>query len=97
MNINILSEAKDDLISGFWFYEDRESGLGDYFKTCLYSDIESLKFTAGIHPTPYKELHRALSDRFPFAIYYKIENDTILIRAILDCRRSDEWVAKRLD
>ena len=39
MKIEILDEAQQDLIEGFHFYENRESGLGSYFLDCLFSDI----------------------------------------------------------
>lgn len=97
MIIEILPEAKNDLIDGYWYYEDREPGLGEYFKACLYTDIETLENTGGIHPAPYKGLHRALSDRFPYAIYYKVDANKVLIRAVIDCRRSDEWIANYLE
>ena len=69
MKIQILDVAKEDLIEGFHFYERNENGIGDYFLACLYSDIESLKIFGGIHRKVYKNLHRSLSKRFPFAIY----------------------------
>ena len=43
MKLQILDLAKEDLIGGFHFYEDKEKGLGGYFMTNLFSDIESLK------------------------------------------------------
>jgi hypothetical protein len=47
--ISISSDAEDDLIDGYWFYERHHPGLGDYFRSCLIADIESLAFYAGIH------------------------------------------------
>ncbi len=41
--------------------------------------------------------HRMLVKRFPFAVYYLIEDDRADIYAVLDCRRDPEWIAKRLD
>jgi hypothetical protein len=29
-------------------------------------------------------------------MYYTVENDTIIIRAILDCRRHPSWIRSRL-
>lgn len=49
MRLEILDVAKADLIEGFRFYEAREAGLGRYFLTNLYADIESLKIFGGIH------------------------------------------------
>ena len=73
MRIEILEEAERDLIEGFHFYENQEAGLGSYFRTNLYADIESLKNYAGIHNKPYKTYHRLLSRKFPFAIFYRVE------------------------
>lgn len=87
MKLLVLDSAKNDLIEGYKFYEKQKSGLGAYFLDSLYSDIESLVIYAGIHRIVFGEFHRLLSKRFPFAIYYKIQQEDILIYAILDCRR----------
>lgn len=57
MRIEILQQARLDLIRGYHFYESQEAGLGSYFLTNLYSDIESLRLYAGIHSKPYKSYH----------------------------------------
>lgn len=49
IQVNISSDALDDLNDGFRFYEVQERGLGDYFLSQLRADIDSLKITAGIH------------------------------------------------
>ena len=95
MRIRILDEAQDDLIQGFRFYEGREAGLGAYFLDCLFSDIDSLLMYGGIHQVIYG-YHRCLSKRFPFAIYYSVEENIVHVHAVLDCRRNPLWVRKRL-
>ncbi len=97
MRIEILEEAERDLIEGFHFYENQEAGLGLYFRTNLYADIESLKHRAGIHNKPYKPYHRLLSKKFPFAIFYKVENEMVFIHAVLDCRKDPAWIRERLE
>jgi hypothetical protein len=79
----------------FTFYEDREIGLGSYFLDCLFSDIDSLVLFAGIHQVVYG-YHRCLSKRFPFAIYYDVQEELIHVHAVLDCRRNPLWIRKRL-
>jgi hypothetical protein len=37
-----------------------------------------------------------LTKRFPFALYYLIEESSIDIYAILDCRRDPSWIRERL-
>jgi hypothetical protein len=45
MRIEILEEAERDLIEGFHFYENQAPGLGLYFRTNLFADIEALRIT----------------------------------------------------
>ncbi len=96
MRIEILDQAARDLVEGFRFYEDQREGLGSYFLTNLYADIDSLDSSAGIHIRAYKHYHRLLSQRFPFAIFYTLQEDTVLEVAVLDCRRSPAWIRRRL-
>ena len=95
MKIEILDEARQDLIEGFHFYDNRETGLGTYFLDCLFSDIDSLLLYAGIHRIVFG-YHRSLSKRFPFAIYYSVEHDLVRVHAVVDCRRNPTWIRKRL-
>ncbi len=96
MRLQILDIARNDLIEGFRFYEGKEEGLGGYFLASLYADIESLKVYGGIHRQVYQGFHRALSRRFPFAIYYTVEEDVVRIRAVADCRRRPSWIRRHL-
>ena len=96
MKIEILDSAKRDLTDGFYFYEKQGQGLGSYFLTNLYADIESLRTYYGIHSKPYKDYHRLLAKRFPFAVFYKMGEDSVRIYAILDCRRNPSWIRNRL-
>lgn len=96
MEIRLLETAKEDLGEGWKFYERNAAGLGGYFLDCIQADVRSLKIYAGIHEMA-EGFHRMLVKRFPFAVYYLVENEFIDIYAILDCRRDPEWIAKRLD
>ena len=96
MKIEILDEAKQDLIDGFRFYEPRYERLGDYFLDSLFSDIDSLCFFDGIHPMHFG-YHRLLSKRFPFAVYYRVKNNVIRVYAVLDCRRNPAWTRDKLE
>ena len=70
MRAQILDEAQQDLVDGYRFHESQVAGLGDYFLDSLFSDIDSLRFYAGIHALHFG-YNRLLSKRFPFAVYYR--------------------------
>ena len=88
MTVVILEDAAEDLESATQFYESCASGVGDYF-------LDSLVLFAGVHPI-YFGFHRMLSKRFPFGIYYEVEDDVVYVYAILDLRRDPLWLRKHL-
>lgn len=90
-----LKEVAMDLDEGRLFYDSKERGIGDYFFDSLISDLESLKLFAGIHSKQFG-LHRMLSKRFPFAIYYEADADTAKVVAVLDMRRNPSWIRDAL-
>lgn len=96
MKIKILLSAQKDIIDGYGFYEKQSVGAGAYFVDSIFSDIDSLSIYAGIHKICFGKYHRMLSKRFPFAVYYKIDNDVVLVYAILDCRRNPAWIRDKL-
>lgn len=67
MKVGISSGAEADIADGYWYYERQSPGLGDYFRSCIFADIESLMYFGGIHEI-VDGLHRSLSKRFPFGI-----------------------------
>ena len=96
MKIKILSSALEDLYGGRLFYEKQGEGLGEYFFDSLFSDIDSLVLYGGIHTKVYG-YHRILSKRFPYAIYYKLEEETrIVVYRVLDLRRDPRKIKKSL-
>ncbi len=95
MTIELLDEAKDDLIAGYHFYEEQSPGLGSYFLDSLFADVDSLLLYGGIHRIVHGS-HRALASTFPYFIYYRVEADVIRVRAVIDCRRSPRWIRRRL-
>ena len=60
MKIEILDEAREDLVEGFRFYERQLEGLGDYFLDSLFADIDSLQIHTGVHAR-YLRYHRLLA------------------------------------
>ena len=95
MKIEILPEARDDLIAGFRFYECHASGLGKYFRESILKDVDALASHGGVYAKVFG-YHRSLTKRFPFAIYYRVEANVVRVRAILDCRRNPSWIRRRV-
>ncbi len=95
MNIKVLASAEKDIAAGSDFYDLQKDHLGDYFLDSIFADIDSLYIYAGIH-MQIDGYYRLLAKRFPFAIYYKINKETVYVYAVLDCRREPSMLPIRL-
>ncbi|MDX8399558.1 MAG: type II toxin-antitoxin system RelE/ParE family toxin [Gallionellaceae bacterium] len=93
MKIEILSIAMSDIQSGQHFYEQPQEGLGIYFLDSLFSDIDSAvrRYLSAIFT-----YFRALSKRFPYAIYYRVNGQAIQVWRVLDCRQKPSRIRSAL-
>jgi plasmid stabilization system protein ParE len=88
--------ARADLLAGYDFYDAQRAGLGDYFTDTLLSDLEGLLIHAGVHVQIPGGFYRALSSRFPYAIYYRLSDGTANVLAVLDTRQNPKRILKKL-
>jgi plasmid stabilization system protein ParE len=78
VTVRILTSALQDLTAGRQFYESQNEGLGDYFLDSMFADIDSLALYAGTHRKLFG-FHRLLARRFPYAIYYRLEEERVAV------------------
>lgn len=96
MNLKILSSALNDLHEGRLFYERQGEGVGEYFFDAVYADIDSLALYAGNHLKTFG-FYRMLAKRFPFAIYYKMEDPkNVIVFRVLDLRQHPQKTLRAL-
>ena len=95
MNVQLSDDAERDLRDGLAFYDGCDRQAGDYFFESMTSDIRSLSFLGGVHSMRHG-FHCMSASRFPFAIYYAVRTDVVLVVAILDERRDPKWIMDRL-
>ena len=96
MTVVVLEDAAADIELGRRFYEFCEIGIGDYFVDSIFSDLQRLGDISGIHPFHFG-FRRMLCQRFPFAIYYQVEDDTAYVYGVLDLRRDPLWIRSQLE
>jgi hypothetical protein len=96
MKVEILPEAKFDLNEAYWFYERLNEGLGEYFLSSVESDILGLRFFRG-HHMQVGRYFRLVADKFPFSIFYTLQEDAIQVHAVIDQRRDPAWIEDQLE
>ena len=85
MTVKVTSDALDDLQDGYGFYEKQEKSLGSYFRYCIEQDLLELRSTAGIH-RQIRSYHHVNSRIFNTILYYRMDQNTANVMAILDGR-----------
>ncbi len=94
--LRFLPEVEDDAISGFSWYETKSPGLGDEFLRMFYACAGDIPRNPLLYQKVHKEFRRCLIRRFPYAIYFTIKNDQIIVTGLFHCARDPRTVESML-
>jgi plasmid stabilization system protein ParE len=83
-------EAEADVQSAYDWYESQRTGLGEAFLLSLDATIAGIQRLPNHHPTVYRDLHRALLQRFPYAVFYLIDSGRIVVTAVMHQRQDPQ-------
>jgi plasmid stabilization system protein ParE len=93
----VRPEAEDDLKESFSWYEDKRRGLGYDFLLQVDAGINFINRNPEIHSIEYKGTMKHLIKRFPYKIIYLVEEEKIIIVAVIHSRRRPDLIKKRID
>ncbi len=95
LSVRYSPEAFADVAEAFSWYQAQRPGLGWEFATELDAALGLLERAPEAGPVVHRSLRRALLRRFPYAVYYAVAADQILVRAVLHMRRDPRrWRAR---
>ena len=89
-------EARMDLLDAFHWYQEQSDGLGYDFKLCVDEVISSIKRNPHIHKILFQDIRRAVTRRFPFGVFYTVEDNKIIVLAVIHARRDPGNWKKRI-
>jgi plasmid stabilization system protein ParE len=92
----VRPEAERNLAEVHDWYESRVAGLGSEFLLAVDAALSSIQRTPELHQVVHKNLRRALIRRFPFGIFYLVEEARIVVVAVMHARRDPETWRRRL-
>lgn len=85
-------EARAEVLEAFHWYEEQRPGLGGVFRTCLDLAIERIQKAPLAYAVQHRDLRRALVDRFPYSIFYRVTPSVIVVVGVIhDRRHPREW------
>lgn len=83
VDLRVRPEAEADLLNAFASYEQRRSGLGLQFLAVVNTAFERIAEMPEQFPIVHRDIRRALTKRFPFAVFFILEHETAVILAVL--------------
>lgn len=94
----LVPEAKADVADAYLWYEDQSLGLGMEFLRCVETTLLSIQRTPSIYPVAHETYRRALVRRFPFAIFFEIDDseDRCIVYSVFHCSQDPEKWRGRL-
>ena len=90
--IIVRPEARREIQEAFDWYEEQSEGLGGEFLRAADACLSGVQRSPDAYQVVHGEVHRALLRRFPYALFYLIRDDTIIVLACFHVKRSPaDW------
>lgn len=94
--LRFLPEVEEDIIGGYVWYEAKSSGLGEEFLRIFYASASEIPRHPLLYPKIHNEFRRRLLRRFPYAIYFMIKDDLIIVCGLFHCARDPHTIRTKL-
>lgn len=94
--LHFLPEVEEDAIGGFVWYEAKSPGLGEEFLRMFYACAGEISRNPLLYPKVHSEFRRRLLKRFPYAIYFMIKDDQIIVYGLFHCARDPRTIRMKL-
>lgn len=88
LELIIRPEAEADITEAFEWYETQVPGLGSEFLLVLDALFNSMLRNHRMYPVVHKNVRRALTRRFPYAVFFITEETRIVVLSVFHAKRS---------
>lgn len=95
-SLRFLPEVEDDAINAYYWYEAKANGLGEDFLRMFYARASEMIWNPSIYPNVTKNFRRRLLRRFPYAVYFSVDNAQIVIFGLFHCARNPQAINAEL-
>lgn len=90
MKLKYTDRARDDVEFAFAWYERQRRGLGFEFLDCVENAVKSIQENPAIYRVYYSIFRGCVIRRFPFSVFYTIEDTKIVVHSVFNNRQNPE-------
>ena len=80
--------AKDEFEDAAAWYDNQRSGLGEEFAVEIEQAILGAAAAPERYPVVFGDVRRTVARRFPFAIYFRVRSNRLIVLAVFHGRRN---------
>lgn len=95
--LHFLPVVEEDVINGYTWYEEKAKGLGEEFLRLFYANASEISGNPMIYRKVHGEFRRRLLRRFPYAIYFRIIGNEVLVFGLFHCARNPAAIWDELE
>jgi len=95
-SLHFLPEIESDIANGYMWYEQKSRGLGEEFLRMFYAKAQEIQRNPLLYQTVYKGFRRCLLRRFPYTIYFNIDEQNVIVYGLFHCARNPKAINKNL-
>jgi plasmid stabilization system protein ParE len=88
MHLIVRLAAAADIDEAFLWYERQQPGLGHDFLAAVQATLDGIAEHPLRHPVVRRNTRRSLLRRYPYAIYYRVYDDLVVVVACMHARRN---------
>jgi toxin ParE1/3/4 len=87
MKLLYTDRSKDDVELSFAWYERQRKGLGFEFLDCVEASLQNIMNNPEMYQVRYSRFRGCPIRRFPFLIFYSIEDNVIVVQSVFHNRQ----------
>jgi toxin ParE1/3/4 len=92
----VRKEAAADLVEAVEWYDGRRGGLGSEFLAAVRAALADIEESPERFPIVRGDVRRVRLQRFPYAVFYIVEEDQTVVTACMHFRRDPRrWQSRR--
>ena len=95
MKLGIRKEAEQDIDHAFAWYRVNAPHVANHFLDALDAMFALILERPALFPVAHRDLRRAVMRRFPYSVYYRVDDASVTVFAVLHQHRADRIWRKR--
>jgi plasmid stabilization system protein ParE len=90
-----LPEVNADIGAAYWWYEEKDVGLGDEFLRCLEEAFSRISNHPEHFPVRFDDVRRILVRRFPYAVYFHHDDVNVFVSYVFHTAQNPSKLFER--